>query len=406
MFGKSLWSFTILLSIQVTPASSFLPVGRSFEPLSQPSPAPAFDKTTVLSRQERPATPLWPGSHFTELDRARALSRGLRYIYRTSLNPRNFAEHASDYMFLFQTLSVAMHDQSLKQTAQRMGVERARLWRHQHPSLPRNADAYTISLYAFASSDADDLNVPDRRMKEQIRQAASRYPAKDYLFFNPLIEPPPGDVPEYCEYDGADNSRGSKFCRVCKRRLKMRSRYDVWCDALIMTYSGEHYGVELGARYTDVLKWAPAMRPYRGKERGKNPDFFDSVFAITHIIYTLNNYSQYRLSPALLPQEYQFLKTNLREAMAERNPDMIGEFMDTLRSFGLTTEDPEIRSGMEYFLSHQNADGSWGRKSVHNRYHETWNGIGALADYDWPSGEGLSFPELKPLLESWNAGVR
>jgi hypothetical protein len=100
--------------------------------------------------------------------------------------------------------------------------------------------------------------------------------------------------------------------------------------------------------------------------------------------------------------EYQFLKSHLREAIKADDADMLGEFMDTLRSFGLTSEDPEIRAGMEYYLSRQNRDGSWGKKYIHNRYHPTWNGINGLSEYGWRAGEGLSFPEIKPLLERWN----
>jgi hypothetical protein len=77
--------------------------------------------------------------------------------------------------------------------------------------------------------------------------------------------------------------------------------------------------------------------------------------------------------------------------------------MDSLRAFGVTTADPLMRVGMEYYLVHQNADGSWGNpheRDVYMRYHPTWNAIAGLSEYDW-QGEGLSFPEVKPLLEEW-----
>jgi hypothetical protein len=293
---------------------------------------------------------------------------------------------------------VAAQDEQLKQTARRMGVERALVWRRFHKVLPLNADAATIQDYVFASDAADNLNVRDDLLKEQIRRAAPRYTALDYLMFDPLIEPPPADVPEECEYDGAINPRGSKRCHVCKRRLEMRSRYDVWCDALITTYSGEHYGVVLGDRYADVLKWLPVMRPYPGNDNGANHDFFYTVYAVTHVVYTLNDYTQYRLSPALLPQEYQFLKSNLRGVITEHDPDMLGEFMDTLMAFGVTKEDSDMRSGVAYLLSHQHRDGSWGDKDIQNRYHVTWAAIDGLTDYKWRAGEGLILPEVKSLL--------
>jgi hypothetical protein len=399
---KSLWSFIVLLSVQLTPTASVAPAAPRFERPSQSFTRAPLDQTTVSAPQKKEATPLWPGSRFTDVDRARALSRGLRYIYRTALNPRNFAQHGSDYVWCFYTLSVAVQDEDLKLMAHRMGVERALHWRRVHRSLPRHADADMIRDYAFGSDAADRLGLPDEKMKEQIRRAAPRYGVHDYFFFDPLTESPPSDVPDECEYDGTLNPRGSKICHVCKRPLKMMSRYDVWCDALIIAYNGDHYGVKLGAHYADVLKWLPVMRPYRDSEHATAREFFDTVYAVTHIVYTLNNYSEYRLSPTLLPPEYQFLTSNLRSAIKEDDPDMLGEFMDTLRAFGLTSEDPEIRAGMEYYLSHQHRDGSWGKMDIHNRYHPTWNGISGLSEYAWRAGEGLSFPDLRPLIERWN----
>lgn len=69
----------------------------------------------------------------------------------------------------------------------------------------------------------------------------------------------------------------------------------------------------------------------------------------------------------------------------------------------MTNDDPEIRAGTEYLLSHQNPDGSWGDptdKDVYARYHPTWTALDGLSDYAW-RGERLSFPELKPQLEKW-----
>ena len=88
---------------------------------------------------------------------------------------------------------------------------------------------------------------------------------------------------------------------------------------------------------------------------------------------------------------------------------MLGEFMDTLKSLGATNDDPRIRTGMEYLLSHQNRDGSWGdvdEEDIYDRYHPTWSGITGLSEYRWRGGEGLSFPEVKPMLKLWADGQR
>lgn len=131
----------------------------------------------------------------------------------------------------------------------------------------------------------------------------------------------------------------------------MPGRYGAWLDAVIWSYTGERYGAKVGSHYSDAIKWLSAMRPYRGREDGANPDFYNTVYAITHIVYTLNDYNAYTLSPKWLAEEFRFLKNNLKEAIAEDDPDMMGEFLDTLRAFGLKDSHPVIRKGMDYLRS-------------------------------------------------------
>jgi hypothetical protein len=376
----------------------------AFNPQSAFRIPQSYGSTTSSDFREHRRT-LWPGSRFTESDRERAIMRGLDFIYRTALNRKNFEEYGHDYLWCFYTLSTAVKDENVRRVARRMGLERARVWRREHQAVPAGADANLISQLVFGNDAAESLGLKDEKFKEELKRVAPRYKARSYLLFDPTLEPPPVDVPDECDYCGAENNpRGSLVCRVCKHHLKMRTRYDVWYDALITTYTGDRTGITLGAHYIDVLKWLPTLHPYNAKPGGRDDgEFYDTVYAITHIIYTLNNYSQYKLSPQLLPQEFEFLRANLREAIKEKDTDMLGEFMDTLRAFGLTTNDPLIRRGMEYYLTHQNADGSWGKrreKDIYLRYHPTWNAVAGLSEYAW-QGEELSFPEVKPLLERW-----
>jgi hypothetical protein len=350
--------------------------------------------------------PLWPGARFTEADRVRAVRRGLDFIYRTARDRANFAAYGGDYLWCFYTLSTAIADVPIRRTARRMGLERARVWRTLHRALPRDADAGVIAEYVFGSDAADSLGVRDGRMKRDLQHAAGQFTARDYLLFDPLTEPPPTDVPEECDYDGAANPRGAQFCRVCHRALEMRTRYDVWYDALITAYVGDRYGVKLGAHYADVLKWLPTLRPYPDRAHAQGEEFSDAIYAITHIVYTLNHYNQSRLAPRLLPAEYEFLHAHIRDAVALKETDMLGEMMDSLRAFGVTENDPVLRTAIEFYLSHQNGDGSWGdmnEDDIYDRYHPTWNAVAGLSHYAW-RGAGLSHPELKPLLEQWAGG--
>lgn len=328
-----------------------------------------------------------------------AIKRGMEFIYRTACDSENFEMYGYDYLCCFHCIASRSKEVKLRRFASNMGRERSLQWRRDHPKVPADADADDIAYLILGSDSADRLGVPDSGLKEQIREVAGRFGAEEYLGFDAPNEPPPGDLPEECEC-GASNTRGRKTCRHCKKRLTMMSSYAVWLDALVRSYMGERYGVKLGARFADVIKWLPFMRPYPKYGDGTNPAFYSAVYAVTHVVYALNDYSCYRLSPSWLPHEYAFLKRNLKQAIVMEDPEMMGEFLDTLKSFGLPEDHPLIVKGVTYLLSQQNSDGSWGdleAEDIYERYHPTWTAIDGLREYAW-HGERLSFPQLEPLL--------
>jgi hypothetical protein len=345
---------------------------------------------------------LWPGSRFTDAERVRAIERGVRFVYRSALRPANFEDYGSDYVWWFAAISNTVRDERLRRLARGMALDCARRWQQTHRALPADADAETIADFVSGAQAAEGLGLRDDNLKEQLRRAAPRFSARDYLSFDPTTEPPPADVPDECEYDGALNPRGAKFCRVCHRRLFMRTRFDVWYDALVAAYTGERYGVRLGASYEDVLKWLPVLRPFDAAGRGTDIEFMDAVYAVTHLVYTLDDFWTLRLDTRLLPREYAFLRAGLPKAVAARDPDMLGEIMDSLKSFGADDSDPLIRRGTEFLLAHQNADGSWGEAGgdAYDRYHATETAVNGLCEYTLPR-DGLSFPDAEPLLKRW-----
>ncbi|MGA9996937.1 MAG: hypothetical protein WBP93_16075 [Pyrinomonadaceae bacterium] len=332
-------------------------------------------------------------------DRELAVRRGVDFLYSFACNPENFAECGSDLTYWFHFIATRDKNAELRRVARKMGKERARQWRLDNPKIPADADAETIYDLIFGNDTADRLGLPDNKIKERLRRAALKFPVSDYLSFDPAVEPPPRDVPEQCKC-GLWNKRGRKVCRRCKKRLKMMTRYAVWYDALIRTYIATCYGVSLGASYSETLKWLPVMRPYRASGKPSHPEFYDTVYAITHVVYTLNDYDKYRLSPEWLPQEFSFLKANLKEAIALDDPEMVGEIVDTLKSFGMEDDHRLIHAAMKYLLSKQNADGTWGdtdAEDVYANYHATLCAAGGLMNCVW-HGERLSLPKLKRWL--------
>lgn len=337
------------------------------------------------------------------LARDKAIRRALDFIYRTACDDTIFAEWGHDLLGCFHCIASTSKDAEFAARARKLGQERARVWRRANTSVPKDADANAIANLVFGSVASNYFLIDDKALKPQIQRAASQFGGEDYYWFDAAVEPPPTDVPIDCDC-GAYNPRGRTSCSSCKKPLEIYSRYALYVDALTRTYFAERLGVTLGARYREVLKWVPALRPYLGRENGANPDFFDSIYAVTHIVYTLNGYSLYKLKPDWLPDEYEFLRANLVEAIAIQDPDAMGEFLDALKSFGLTEDHPLIRTGTDYLLETQNPDGSWGdvdAGDIYDRYHPTWTAIDGLREYAW-GGERLHFPKFMPLLDRWN----
>jgi len=289
-----------------------------------------------------------------------ACLRGLRFIHQHSLDEQNFEDWSGDYLWCFYCVASTSRDAELKSLSWELGRHCARRWMASQNALPELADAGEVAYYVSLLHSVRLFGIDNPRLCRCVRRGVRRFTAREYLGFDALREPPT-----------ASNGQ---------------SRYDVWCDALVLAYTGEVFGTPLGVRYSELLRWLPEVRPYRGAEGGTNPEFRDIAFAVTHLVYTLNDYSRYRLPPQWLPQEFEFLRSNLNEPFVAGDLELLGEFLDSLRSFGMAENDPAFLNAIEHLLSSQNPDGSWGdihEPDPHIRYHAAWTAIDALRDYDW-----------------------
>jgi hypothetical protein len=269
-----------------------------------------------------------------------------------------------------------------------------------NPVVPPDANADLVLDFVFVSYALGRLGLRDVAFNAQILTAAKQFSAQDLLGFNPVWEPPANDLPYPCNC-GLKNQRGRTFCKQCRKRLEIQSRYRVWMEALANTYVGERCGILFGARYADVMKWLPALRPYPAGADQDQDVVRDAMFAVTHIVYTLNDYNTYSLSPRWLPQEFAYLKANVEAACVKHDSELLGELLDSLKTFGLRASHPVIMRGVRYLLEEQNEDGSWGdpdEENIRTRCHTTWTAIDGLRSYAW-RGERLSRPEVKSMLK-------
>jgi hypothetical protein len=302
-------------------------------------------------------------------ERRAAIERALAFLYATASDPANLNRYGSDLLWCFYTISHTARDRALSAAAGRMGRDLAKRWRLSHRHVPRDAGPREIYQLVAGAYSADRLGLPAPRFKAELRAAARRFTARDYLGFDAPREPPRPDDPR---------------------------RYDLWTDALITTYFGDAYGIRLGAPYRDVLKWLPRLRPYDGRDEDLE---FDAFNAATHVIYTLNRYHERRVAPSLLPEEFAFIRRKLDEAIEDDDPETAGEALDCLKAAGFE-DDPQVDRGMAYLVASQRPDGAWAGDGddVYTEYHSAWTAIDGLRDYRF-RGEVKKLPvgPLRPL---------
>lgn len=329
-----------------------------------------------------------------------AIERGLDFIYRFGRKRECFNDYGSLLICCFALVAATSRNPKLRRPGHERAKQLLRRWSALHPRLPADVDSDLLLDFVLVNYAQRRLGSRDAAGTAAINLAARNFSVSDLLGFDPREEPPPDDLSYRCVC-GFLNPRGRKVCKQCKRRLRLRSRYKVWMDALANTYVAERSGVIFGARYADVLKWLPVMRPYPTDDEEL---LRDAIYAVTHIVYTFNDYHTFRLSPRWLPREFAFLKANVASACARRDPEVLGELLDSLRAFGLSFSHPLIQRGTGYLLAAQNKDGSWGdpgEENVRTRCHTTWTAIDGLRSYAW-RGERLSRVARNALPQRWS----
>ena len=329
-----------------------------------------------------------------------AVERGLDFIYRFGGRREHFANYGSFLICCFALVSATSRNAKLRQLGRERAKQLLRRWSRLHPSLPSDATPDLLLEFVLVRYAQNRIGLRDQASAAQIRTVAQGFSAADLLGFEPDNEPPPEDLPYPCVCT-FQNLRGRKTCKQCKRCLRIQSRYRVWMEALANTYIAERCGVQFGSSYADVLKWVPFMRPYPMSGEGDEELVRDALYAVTHVVYTLNDYNTYRLSPRWLPQEFAYLKANVPSACGQHDPELLGELLDSLKAFGLSARNPLIQRGTRYLLTTQNEDGSWGdpeEDNLRTRCHTTWTAIDGLRDCAW-RGQRLSRPDLKPVLK-------
>ena len=66
--------------------------------------------------------------------------------------------------------------------------------------------------------------------------------------------------------------------------------------------------------------------------------FYDLIYIVTHVVYTHNDYGVKKINPLDLLEEFFFLRENFHVPYGDEDCETYAEFVDTMKSFGLTPE--------------------------------------------------------------------
>jgi hypothetical protein len=124
------------------------------------------------------------------------------------------------------------------------------------------------------------------------------------------------------------------------------------------------------------------MQPYpRPRARGQlTSAAWSAFYAVTHLVYVLNDYSLYTLPRERFLPEVEFLRAACEVGIAHDDVEGVGESVDALLSLGEAERDPLIVQARRKILALQNRDGSWGSQSdePYTRLHKTWVALDGL----------------------------
>jgi hypothetical protein len=208
-------------------------------------------------------------------------------------------------------------------------------------------------------------------------------------------------VPETCDC-GTDNPPRTRVCRKrnCRRALRHMSRCRAWCMTLTDGYCRARLGLDFDQRFARALAAIAQVRPYALRRNQLVGDFYDAAYAVSHVVYSLNDFGRFTLRREWLPWEHAFLAGRVGTAIDLEDPDLVGEFVDALRAFHEESDRPALKPGFGFLLDTQRADGSWAARTLNQPYadfHVVWAALDGIREFRWPKW-GLSFPSVLPFL--------
>lgn len=287
-----------------------------------------------------------------ERDRRTAQLRGLSFLSDYALEDACWSECAAEVVYMFFHLATRPRPCDFTRRARPLSRHAARRWLADHPRLPRRASAEDVVFrYAYGAYTTIRVGLDTRALCGDLAAEARTIRWRDFFGFDPKREPPPTT--------------------------------DEWQYAMVGAHIAQGAGMRPGSSVREIAAWRPVMQPYPRPRRRLTSAGWSAFYAVTHLIYVLNDYSLYLLPRERFLAEVEFLRAACEVAIVDDDVEGIGEAVDALLTLGDTERDPLIARARRKILALQNRDGSWGSRSdePYTRLHKTWVALDGLTRY-------------------------
>lgn len=319
--------------------------------------------------------------------RKRAVLRGLDAIFALAQSTDNFSLFGNDIIQCFYDVASVTTD-PVRARALMYVEQLAQRWKHSvrdsgwkqgvRPTAQEVMDVI-IGIYCMERVGIGTTVKPE---VQRMMAGPDSPTSLDYLGWDPFKGGPPRSLPDIHSGENV-------------------SRFRTMSNSLIHTFYAERVSLSLGVSYAQVFPWLRELQPYQDPERLPWDEYIDQCYLITHIVFTLNNWGELRLDPALLPHEYYFIREHLPVHIKSRDVHLVGEFVECLRAFGASDTDALVQAGMEFLMVEQGSDDLWDSDSdAYTCYHATMVAVQALLAHEY-RGFGPSNQEIGPMLVGW-----
>jgi len=310
----------------------------------------------------------------------KAVDRALDRLYAIAGHESVFEVYDGHLLLALALVATTSRSGALRRRAAAMGRERARAWMRRWRLIRSRLNADSVLQQVIACDAATRLGLTAGRIKRDLRSVIASHATSALLYFDPASEEIPTDVPAECAC-GRSSPRGRRTCATCGRRLTMLDPYEIWYYALTNAYFCERQAIRLPVRPADLLKKRSRLHRYPAAGA---PRHYQAVYAVTHIVYVLNDYGERRLSSRALPRERAFLTASLAPALDRKEPDTVAEIVECLLALGVPDTHPGVVEGRAFLLATQRRDGGWGAEAdEYGHFHTIWAAIDALREHRW-----------------------